>query len=248
MDQKAKNILFKTFWSSQGWTENGLQKIDPADFEYAKSAGVMFDPLTTSKAALFSQLNELINVIPPKKITDAFLNSLTNKKLEWRSALASYANAKRVLADPDSSQDHIRWGDPVDLNVLNFERLKWGGVRHFSGLYNWLDLSLFNKEEIPGPDGQMTGLLQAILDTIARSQPGDTPGKLRDDLKNAFNVSKNERDTLMETLGAAGIIRPLRTDRKEPGKHDWHFVLHWRGEDGYDHEVVAEYFGQYGIR
>jgi hypothetical protein len=70
---------------------------------------------------------------------------------------------------------------------------------------------------------------------------------LRDNLRSVFNASKDERHTLMEILGSADIIRPLRRDRKEPGKHDWNFVLQWRGEDGYDKNNVRFYFGQYGI-
>ena len=51
----------------------------------------------------------------------------------------------------------------------------------------------------------------------------------------------------MEILGSAGIIKPLKYDRKEPGKHDWAFVTFWRGEDGYDQQAVKFYFGEYGI-
>ena len=51
----------------------------------------------------------------------------------------------------------------------------------------------------------------------------------------------------MEILGCAGILKPLRFDRKEPGKHDWTFVLYWRGEDKYDKQNVKKYFAEYGI-
>lgn len=43
MDKKAKDILFKTYWSSSGWKDN--KSTDPSDFVYAKSKGLMFDPL-----------------------------------------------------------------------------------------------------------------------------------------------------------------------------------------------------------
>jgi len=42
IDAKAQAILFRKFWSKDGWV-NG--DVDPANFEYAKRAGVMFDPV-----------------------------------------------------------------------------------------------------------------------------------------------------------------------------------------------------------
>lgn len=39
MDKKAKNILLKTYWDSNGWKEN--PEISEKDFEYAKKAESM---------------------------------------------------------------------------------------------------------------------------------------------------------------------------------------------------------------
>lgn len=47
MDKKAKNILFKTYWKN-GWIDANQRQITVADFEYAKSKGLMFEPLTIS--------------------------------------------------------------------------------------------------------------------------------------------------------------------------------------------------------
>lgn len=246
MDKKAKSILIKTYWTSEGWIIDENRKIDRADFEYAKTKGLMFDPLTISLDELLKRLNKALNAIPQKKVTDAFLNSLTNKRLDWRSALGSYSNAKKLLAAPDSSDYLLDHGENLDLNVLNFERIKWGGVRYSSALYNWLDLELLNREYVPSPTQQSIDIFQAMLGVIENSDINDTPSHLRENLKKVFNVSKNERHFLMEILGATGILQPLRR-RKEPAKHDWHFVLHWRGEDGYNKENARHYFGPYGI-
>jgi hypothetical protein len=172
---------------------------------------------------------------------------LTSKRLDWRSGLGSYANAKRLLTEQNISEYFYGYGENNDLNVLNFERIKWGGVRQHNGLYNWLDLELLNKEDIPSPTKQDIEIFKNILNVIDNAQTGDTPSKLRDDLKEVFKASKDERHVLMEILGCADIIKPLRYDRKEPGKHDWTFVLHWRGEDKYDKDNVNYYFSSYGI-
>jgi hypothetical protein len=247
VDKKAKEILFKTYWTSTGWVLDDNRKFDKKEFEYAKEKGLMFDNLTITKPQLSKKIQEIYSTISLKKVTDAFLCSLTNKRLDWRSGLASYINAKRLLTDNDVSDFYFGHGINEDLNILNFERIKWSGVRHNNGLYNWLDLSLLDKEIIPHPTKQDIDQLKSILDIIDKSQVGETPSKLRDRLKEVFNASKNERHALMEILGCAEILKPLRFDRKEPGKHDWTFVLNWRGEDKYDKQNVREYFKEYGI-
>jgi len=247
VDKKAKDILFKTYWTSVGWTSDQNRKTDKADFEYAKAKGLMFETLTISKSELVDNLQKILKQVPLKKITDAFLSSLTNKRLDWRSGLASYANAQRLLIDNNAHDFYLGHGDNEDLNVLNFERIKWGGVRHNNGLYNWLDLTLLNKENVSSPTEQDIGTMKLILDVIDKSENGETPSKLRDRLKDVLKGSKEERHVIMEILGCANILKPSRFDRKEPGKHDWTFVLHWRGEDKYDRANVRKYFSQYGI-
>ena len=247
MDKKAKDILFKTYWTSAGWTSDENRKTLPDDFKYAKEKGLMFDPLTISKADLISNLENVVQAISKKKVTDAFLCSLSNKRLDWRSGLGSYENAKRLLTEKNINDYYYGHGENEDLNVLNFERIKWGGVRHHNGLYNWLDLRLLEKENIPTPTKNDIETFKNILNVISSSEFGETPSKLRDRLTEAYKGSKNERHVLMEIIGCADILKPLRYDRKEPGKHDWTFVLHWRGEDKYDKQKVREYFGEYGI-
>jgi len=245
MDKKAKDILFKTYWSAAGWKT--IRNTNPEEFEYAKSMGLMFDPLSITKPELISRLDNIANSISLKIITDAFLSSLTNKRLDWRSGLGSYANARRTLTNASTLDYYYDYGANKDLNVLNFERIKWGGVRHSYALYNLLDLELLRNEKVTCPTNDDISIFQGILNTIYGSAPGDTPGKLRDNLKSLLKFSKDETHMLMEILGSAEIIRPLRFDRKEPGKHDWTFITLWRGEDGYDRQKVNFYFGNYGL-
>lgn len=247
MDKKAKDILFKTYWSSSaGWV--ATPNTDQESFAYAKEKGLMFAPITITKPELLTKLKEVTSSISLKKVTDAFLCSLTNKRLDWRSGFASYINAHRLLRHHNDISDfYFGHGTDQDLNVLNFERIKWSGVRHSNGLYNWLDLSLLTKEIIPNPTQQDIELFKSILDVIDKSEVNEPPSKLRERLKEVFNVSKNERHILLEILGCTSILRPASYDRKEPGKHDWTFVVHWRGQDSYDKQRVKNYFGHYGI-
>ena len=175
MDKRAKEILFKTYWTSAGWIIEENRKTEKTDFAYAKEKGLMFDPLTITKPELSLRIQEIVSAISIKKVTDAFLCSLTNNRPDWRSALASYTNAQRLLVDDNVPDFYFGQGNDVDLNVLNFERIKWGGVRHNNGLYNWLDLSLLDKEDIPNPSKQDIDILTSILSTIHKSEVGETP-------------------------------------------------------------------------
>ena len=87
MDKKAKKILFETYWSSQGWKSE--RTTNAADFEYAKSKGLMFDNITISLADLKPKLKVLLDETPIDKVVNAFLSSMTNKRLDWRSGVAS---------------------------------------------------------------------------------------------------------------------------------------------------------------
>lgn len=257
MDKKAKKILLNTYWSAKGWIDEKDRQLSQTDFEYAKAQGVMFEPVTLDHDQCIAQLNRLVKVIPLKKVTDAFLASLSSKQLEWRSALASYASAMRnqehEFVPCDGEMDHvckICSGNVNylnhDLNVLNFERVKWGGVRHGEPLYNLFDLlQLDQVTEAPVPLQADFEIFNNILYAISNSEPGDTPSKLEQNLKDAVPSNKNERKALIEILACSGILKPKSTDRINKGTSDWVFADQWRGADQYIREAVQYYFGDY---
>lgn len=243
MDKKAKDILFKTYWTSAGWTDRETRKTNPEDFAYAKSKGLMFDPIILTHQEFKSECEKLLSTFSIKKATSAFLSSLTNKRADLRSGIASYANLTSLLKEGNKYFYDIDEDD--DINVLNFERIKWGGVRHGQALYNYLDLKILQTEIITEPTIIDIEIFKSILQTIDNSSPTDTAIMLREKIKEVWNVSKSERGTLLEILGCCGILETLNYDRKEPSKHDWAFVTLWRGEDKYDKQNVKKYFGEY---
>lgn len=63
-----------------------------------------------------------------------------------------------------------------------------------------------------------------------------------------FPSSKHERDVLMEMLGYAGILAATDLPRLGRGSDsDFRSMACWQGQDGYSMEVVAHYFGQWGL-
>jgi hypothetical protein len=134
-----------------------------------------------------------------------------------------------------------------DLNVLNFERIKWGGVRHGELLYTLFDLEQFKKEDIPEPTGGDVAIFQDILKVIDGSAPGDFPGKLRERLAGVAGLksNKNELSVSIELLACVGVLKPASYDRPTRSKHDWVYAEYWRGEDKYDKAAVQQFFGRY---
>ena len=93
MDKKAKNILFKTYWSARGWKSDKVT--DPLDFDYAKA-----DRLDLNHDQCVNDVLALRERISAAKAARAFLSSLASRRLDWRSGLASFSLAQQTCAFP----------------------------------------------------------------------------------------------------------------------------------------------------
>jgi hypothetical protein len=91
MDKKALKILMKTYWSTAGWTAENERLTTPDDLQYAKRAGIIFDPIRLSHDEMVRQAIEVRTKVDLHVVARAFLSSLTSRQLEIRSALGSYA-------------------------------------------------------------------------------------------------------------------------------------------------------------
>ena len=273
MDKKAKNILFKTYWKN-GWIDDNERQTNPVDFEYAKSKGLMFEPLTISHDQCLEKIFEILPAISIDKVATAFLSSLSNRRLDWRSSLASYFIAKqltkhkytKVLSGQSFGENgeltheshtcricrDLKYGiignenyKNEDLNVLNFERIKWGGVRHGQLIYTFFDLQQLLTAEIPNPSTEDIEIFKNILSVIENSQPNDYPSALEKNLTTVIKSTKDESKILIEILACIDILKPSTYDRPSRGKNDWTFVEFWRGEDKYNKEALNNYFGKH---
>jgi hypothetical protein len=56
----------------------------------------------------------------------------------------------------------------IDLNVLNFERYKWGGVRHEDPIYMFFDLEQFAAIAEPSPSPADVQLFRRILSVVGQ--------------------------------------------------------------------------------
>ena len=265
IDNRALKILFASYWSSSGWK----RQFDtaPADLAYAKAAGLMFDPVTISHQEAVEWATRSRDTVWKEQVVNFFLASLTSRRLDLRSALGSFAVSRNLRAhvwDRFNSPTHCcpvcgmyeRLEKPEDLNVLNFERFKWGGVRHDNPIYIALDLQQVAKQPAPNPSSDDTRIMAAILNA-ARTMQGNS--RLSDLVKKLASILPSnvpERRSLIGILGYCGIlVDPSRESffdsfphfyaRKDTSwqKDDWPYpVRWWQGSFGVAEKAAAYWF------
>jgi hypothetical protein len=263
LDRKAVRILTETYWSSAGWKRN--PETPAEDFAYAKRHGVMFDPIVLLHDQAIKAAIDAVSAVSKDTVVAAFLASLSSRRLGLRSALGTYAVGRHMeqhnFKNNGSMQACAYCGDydssrSVDLNVLNFERMKWGGTRHDHPSYIAFDLQTF--ENLPNaiPTDEDVDILRLILD-IAGSMPAKArPNHLDKALAKVLPSNSSERRTLIAILGFAGVLvdpsRPnFRTQfvpieqRERTPWHtdDWPYpAMWWTGSHGVNQSAVNEWF------
>jgi hypothetical protein len=264
MDKKAIKILLNKYWCKTGWTSEAQCQISPEDFDYAKSKGVMFDLISSDHGDEISRLLSSIKKLNRRRVADAFLASLTTRRLDWRSALGSYAVFQHFVShSPQIDNGGCSFCGiysqtcELDLNILNFERFKWGGVRHDVISYAALDLELFLAEPVADPTVGDIEIFKNILSAIDAVPSNVTSAALQSHLAKAIKSNKAERDVLIGILGYCGILGtsfhsgysdtfvPLNM-RSLPNRHfvDMPYpVCWWTREDGVNQAHLLEYFG-----
>ena len=184
------------------------------------------------------------------EVGDAFLAGLTSRRFDLRSALGSYAVARHLPAhafrpggDADRCEvcgliDGVR---PVDRNVMNFERFKWGGVRRDDLEYVAFDLVQFARAPRLEPQPADLDLGRALIEAL-RALPAKTTAAQATTALRMLPGNKDERGVVLEILGVCGILRtgshPGYADAFVPHAartHDTELsypVCWWRASDG----------------
>ena len=84
LDGRAVQILMDAYWSN-GCRENPA--VTPEDLAYARQAGVMFDPIVLRHDEIISRLVLARAAVTKEQVANAFLASLSRRRLDLRSAL-----------------------------------------------------------------------------------------------------------------------------------------------------------------
>lgn len=263
-------ILLKTYWSSNGWIK---PRWTEENFEIAKQEGYMFDyPEYMSHEDTLKELKTVVDKISPEIVAEAFLYSLSTRKLEYRSALGSYWYAVSVPYHEFDKEKHCyycgwdpwkRMPDEYEyhegLNVLNFERCKWGGVRHTNVKYALFDLKQFLKLPICKHTVDDEQILHNLLHCIDELEFQNKAGALQKEItrKKLLKSNKSEVAVLLNILGICGVLSseayPCYAVKfsseleRDPPEHtnDYEFPLNnWRVSDGVNAERYKRVFGK----
>lgn len=260
IDKKAQKILFDTYWSSAGWKSE--YKTSPDDFNYALNASYMFRPVSLKHNLVVDRVVEKLKQTELIAITDAFLASLSTRRLDWRSALGSYAISRHFPKHEFDGEficnicGEYPKTENEDISIFNFERLKWGGVRHLSPSYISFDLEWFYKHNDPQPLPKDLDIFKSIIDIAGNLPHSAKLNDLERAISKVLPSNKDERRILIQILGYCGILSPSghRTffdsfvnysERHIPAvnKIDWNYpVCWWTGKDGIKKEALKLFF------
>jgi hypothetical protein len=263
-DKKALKILFDTYWGAGGWKDS--RETSPEDLEYAKAAGVMFVPSSRSHDEIMDRAVRIASEVSRIAVADAFVASLGSRRLDLRSALGSFAVLRhfpsheaesngrqcKICGEYDQSTNE-------DLNVLNFERFKWGGVRHDIAGYALFDLEQFSTARSSPPTDEDIGILRALIGATESAPDNTTADALQKHLAPVMKSNKSENETLVAILGLTGILGTdqhpgylksfVRSDERELPSRRFVDMTYpacwWSRSDGINTEAVEFWFGHH---
>lgn len=263
-DKRAAKILRDTYWSPEGWKPESKRGVSAEDFDYAKAKGVMFEPVHLNHEQAISVVRELVVRLDRRTVVDAFLSSLSTRRLDWRSALGSYSvfqhlvpHEPKVVAGRCEVCGFYVKATEQNFNVLNFERTKWGGVRHAHLAYAAMDLGLFLNRPAPPPTSDDVTIFQAMVEAVRNVESDVTAATLQSRLPKTLRSNKAERDVVVAILGYCDVLaRPphsgfsnafIPASCRALPPHRFVDMAYpacwWNGEMGINETALKEYFG-----
>lgn len=266
MNPKATKILTSYFWDSNGWRSDAEMTLAEEDESFAKLHGVMFDSPTWTHDEVIEFALGHLQYIDTKSVSDAFVASLETRELFYRSALGSFSILRHLKQHKHSGEGiHcMHCGEyanpdrkPINLNVQNFERIKWGGVRHLNPIYAGFDLSLFMDLPPLTPSTNAIEIFKKILAAIGKAPEETTSAQLEKAIGKNLKSNKPEREVFIAILGFSGILeieghegfldRFIRADQRElPSRRfvDMPYpACWWTGKSRINPKAVNFWFG-----
>lgn len=223
-DEKAIKMLTKGCWGSSGWKS----KLDltKSEIEYLRNAGLARDKIEMDHDELVAWGIESCKRVTRERVVHGFVSSLGTRHLEYRSALGSYAHLhllkQHKLAStrklPPKSCEICGSGlttkiSERDFIILNFERFKWGGVRHPEVDFAAYDIELFSKLEPVEPTAADWSTLKSILKLIQDPVKGKSVNVLKKEIATLIPGNAVEAENVCQILAYIGV---MATD-KNPG-------------------------------
>lgn len=217
-----------------------------ANFEFAKAEGYMFDfPTQITHDEAMERLADALSKITPETVGNAFLYSLSTRRLEYRFALGSYYTAIAIPPHQFSPNKYgscevcgwQQWKPPpqesglkyiLDMqyapNYFNYIRYQFGGFADMGLNYALFDLEQFLKLPPVTPCAEDRKILKRILGCVKTLEWRDRAAKLQKAAihEKILKTNSDEMEMLLTALGVCGVL----TDRKAPALEE-KFVGYW---------------------
>lgn len=196
----------------------------------------------------------------PEEVEDAFVASLPSRRWDLRSALSSCVIATRVPKhhyredppDPMCSECFL-YTDERDLNMLNFERFKWGGVRLDHIDYVAFDLEQFRRAPRLDATKRDIDAGRRLLDELRHLPPGTSAPAAAKRLR-SLKGNQAEREVVLDILGICSILEApghpghvpqfVASRERELPPHRFvdraYPVCWWTADHGINESAVAE--------
>jgi hypothetical protein len=224
VDPKALRILTQMWWSSRGW------RVPPElpsaeDFAYARGAGLLFDAPQIDHDQLPLQIRRTVLRISVDDVSEAFVSSLSSRRLDLRSALASFVigravpihsfplrHSVKVVICPVCGALAPQSHRPADWNRFSFERHRWGGVWIHDPYFLAFDLEQFAAGDHPVATHDDWELMRDLLKVIREASAADAnlrPGGLANAIRVVLPKSnESQRRKVVQALAAIGVLEP----------------------------------------
>lgn len=256
----ALRPLMQAYWSPEGWRAPPHLPVGD-DLARAVCSGLMFErPVLRDHEGWVDAARRAAAALTLEDVAQAFIGSLTSRRLDLRSALGSYAVARHLPEHAFVPGNPIylcgvcgvhRDPEAVDVNERNFERFKWGGVQHDDLCYVAFDLEQFARAPKPPVDQAAVTLGRQLFVALADAGPRDTAASTAPRLQ-MVKGNAAERRVLLEILGVCGVLATSEhpgyldrfvphDERQRPSHHfvdDTYPVCWWRGSDGVNTRAV----------
>lgn len=241
------------------------KKTSKEDFEYAKSAGLMFDPLAITHDQSVEWARHEFTQASKKKVVASFLKGVGSSLPHARAALSAYAVMTNFPGHDFKPTEGFhcaicaqRKESVVDLTFIN--KCRWNGAlvgREPVTLLVYLRQQ--NVEEFDSPTESDLKVFCSILDLVSISPPEEAPKTLLKKIKKipGLKLPAEEAKYLLDTLGYAGILQTPEhqgfiykyighlTPTKSRSS-DWAYpVDFWTGKDGVNLDALMYWFEDY---
>lgn len=233
----------------RGWVEQ--PRTPPKDFAYAVSKRLMFKPGDLTHAQHLRRLERVHREVDLSLVGNAFLSSLSSRRLDLRGALASYFVVRHLKPHAPTGQGRCSLCElpkkaRFDANVLSFERHHFGGVRFTDVDYALFDLEQLLSFDVPLPTAKDFEIFHALIAVAKAQAPKARAANLLKAITPLMVGNQNERSTVLIILATAGLLCPAKhaahLERFEllgGGSNDFGFPLcEWRGADGVNEQAL----------